>query len=92
MPELKLAVAKTVMVLLLSLPSIAFPSALKLLPGLTLMGAVTVTGAVKLEVACTVSAWLLDEPSLVLALIVTGALAVTAAVDAKIVLALMLRV
>lgn len=51
MPELKLAVAKTVMVSLLSLPTTELPSALKLLPGLTLIGAVTTTGAVKLEVA-----------------------------------------
>lgn len=91
MPELKLAVANTVMVSRLSLPTTELPSALKLLPGLTLRGALTVTGAVKLEVACTVNVWLLVEPMSVLALTVTGALAVIGAVDEKTVLALILR-
>lgn len=57
------------------LPITVLPKALKLLPAATVTAALAKKGAEKFEVACTVSAWLLLLPIVMLLLAVTGALA-----------------
>ena len=89
----------TVIVLLLSVPSVTLPYAEKVFPALTVTGALAVTAAPRVVTAATVNVLALLVPNTVFpkllrvfpAVTLTAALAVMGAVDAKVVTALTCR-